>query len=145
MGQTGVDGVDTPLHAVIFRVAFPGIDPAARLDQIVKAALFAPAAGVDPNRADAQIMGQIDAVDRVVDMLLTFFGALPDKILVDAQIVDVETQVEGVALEFLKVAALFTGQLTLKDFNPMQAQAVGRIQDSFDRGFFWEEVPVGVG
>ena len=124
MGQTGVDGVDAPLHAVIFRVAFPRIDPAAGLDQVIKAALFAPAARVDANRTDPQVVGQVDAVDGVVDMLLPLFSGLPNKILVDAQVVDVETQVEGVALELLKVTALFTGQLLLKDLNAMQPQVV---------------------
>ena len=90
--------VDAPFHTIVFGIPFPRLDPAFGLDQIIEAALLAPTARIDPNRPNPHLVGQVNAANGVVNVLLPFGSVLPHKVLMDAQIVHVQAEAEGVAL-----------------------------------------------
>ena len=144
VGDAGGDGIGTPLETVVMGVALPGIDPAFGLDQLVEAAAFAPAARVDANRRATQLMGQVDAVERVVDVLLTLLRLGPYKVLMDAQVVDVEAQTKGMAFELLQIGRRIRLHLTMEDLYAVQPQFRRFIHDSFDGHPLRQKMPIGI-
>ena len=144
MGQTGVDGVYAPLEAIFFGMAFPGLHPAARLDQIIKAALLAPAARVYADGANAHFVGQVNAAQRVVNVLLALCCIFPHKILVNAQVINVQPQLECLPLNALHIAVLFAFHLAMQQLHAVQTQCVRLLQHIGDGRLLWRKMPIGI-
>ena len=126
--------VDDPAESVVHGEALPRLHPALGLDEIVEAALFAKAAGVDPDRRDPHLVGQIDAVQCVVDVLLAHVGIVVDKVLVNREVVEVEAQGEGAAFELLQVGVLLRFHLAVEDFHARSAPVRRRRRERFRSG-----------
>jgi hypothetical protein len=67
-----------------------------------------------------------------------------DKILVDGEIVEIQSQVEGVALEGLQITRLFRFHLPVEDLHAGQFQRVGGVKHLFDGIFLRLKVPIGI-
>ena len=116
--QAALDGVRHPTEAVIHREPFPRLNPPLRLDQIVEAALFAEAARVHSDRRYAHFVGEIDAVESVVDVLLAHVCIVVYKVLVNREVVKVEAESEGMSLEPLQIRVLLRFHLTVQYLHP---------------------------
>jgi hypothetical protein len=56
----------------------------------------------------------------VLHIFLAQDRIIPNKILMDAQVVEVQAQAQGVTFEALQIAVLFTGQLAVEQLNANQ-------------------------
>ena len=140
--QTALNCVDHPPKGVVHRVTFPRLHPSLGLDQVVEAALFAEAARVDADRRNPHLVRQIDAVQRVVDMLLAHVRVVVDKVLMDRQIVQVQPQRERLPLELLQVGVLLRFHLPVQNLHTVQAQRRRRVEHALDRGLLLGEMPI---
>jgi hypothetical protein len=68
--QALAQAVDDPRETVLVRVALDRRLDAALLHELIEVLACPPGAGVHAHGRDAELVGQLDAVDRVIDVAL---------------------------------------------------------------------------
>ena len=84
-GQTFLNGIDAPLEALVLRMAGQHRLNAARSHEGVKGLDGTPAAGVEADAGDAQLVRQLEAFHGVINVALAFLGIRADEALVNGQ------------------------------------------------------------
>src|SRR5437867_1572779 len=152
LGQTFLDAIDAPLEAVVFGVTGQDRLFTAGLHEFVEGLNRVPAARVEANAGNAQLVGNLNALLRVFDLLLTKLGARVDEVLVNREGNQAHAAGEGVAFELAQVGAMVRRQrilfgnvhLAVKDVHALDAQHGGLVDDGLNGDLHRLEVPVGV-
>ena len=145
MGEALPNGLDAPGDGVFFAVSLERRLLAFRLHQLVKRSDRAPTSGIEPDRRNAHLMRQVDAMLRMIDRLAPLGGLGIHEILMDRQHDQIESGLERPPLQSVHVAGAFLLHLPVQDFNAVEAHRRGMIDHFLDRVLRLAEMPVGVG
>src|SRR3954451_6783481 len=118
--------------------ALPGHEVVERLDR-------APAAGVDPHGGDAQPVGQVDLVERLLDVgaAQVLVGAY--EALVGREAHEAQAQRVGPALDALEGGVRLVPHLDVEDLDAVEAHGGGLVDAVLDPESLAPELPEGVG
>src|SRR5213075_1805794 len=150
-GQTPLNAVQTPLKTFFFGVAGQDRFDAAvghegvEIDRV-------PASGVDPNAGDAELIGDLNALLRVLDIFTDNFRFRADKILVSREADQVNAVGKREPLQFVARRApsrvegglLIDVHLAMENIDSVDADLRGFLDHRFNRNFRWPKVPIGV-
>src|SRR6266498_4140947 len=102
--ETALDAVNTPLEAFLLSVAVQdGFDAAVRHEGVEIHRV--PASGVDADARDAELISDLDAFLRVLDILTDHFRFRADEILVSGEADQINAVGKRAALQFVAVRA----------------------------------------
>jgi len=126
---------------------------AAFLHQFVKVLNGAPAAGIDAQAGDAEVVADFDALFGVLNLASDFGGVGAEKGLVGGEADQVDAVAETLAFELLQVRAMAVGErlplgdvhLPVQNIHAGNAEVGGLINDRFDRNFRVAKMPVRIG
>ena len=90
-------------------------------------------------------MGQLHAVNGVIDILLPILRLGLHKTLMDGQSHQSHAIHKRVPLELPQVIHLFTGHLHVQHIHPLHAQFCGVVDYLFDGIFVARKMPIGIG
>src|SRR5207302_2735770 len=151
-GQATVNAVDTPLESFLLSVAGDDrLEAAIRHERIEIHRV--PAAGVDANARDAELIGDLEAFLRVFDVLTYGFGFRTDKVLMRPKADQIDTAREVEPFQFVTIRAaggierrfLLQVHLPMENVHPFNPNGSGLLYDGFNGGLRRPKVPVGVG
>jgi hypothetical protein len=150
--QAALDAFDAPLEAFLFGVAREHwLDPPV-LHQLIEVLRRPPPPRVDADRGTAQLVGDLDALLRVLDVLGEFVGLRLHKALVRGHAGNGQPVEEGVTLELAQVRTprriqwrLFgDGHLLVEDVHAGDSERGRLVHDRLDGDLLGAEMPVRV-
>jgi len=138
--QATLDAIDHPFEPILLRVAWQDVFDAAVLHQFIKIGDGAPPAGVDTHRGDAQLITNLDALFRVLNIGCQLGGVGCKKRLVCGEANQIDTVAKGLPLEFLQITPVLGRErfllrqvhLLMQDVQPFSAEFGRLIDDGFD-------------
>ena len=137
--------VDHPLEAALVVIALERRFDALVFHQLVEILAGAPGAGVHPHGGDAHGIGQFNAPDGVVDVLLAHLLVRRQKSLMGGEAAQVQAEQESPALEPLEVVVAFLLHLAVQDLHAVKAHFSSQVDTGLDAAqLLVAELPVRV-
>ena len=144
-GQQLLDRPDDPAERLLVGVALQGrLDPLLR-HEVVERLDRAPAAGVDPHGGDAQPVGQVDLVERLLDVGAPQVRVGADEPLVGREAHQRQAERMGPALDLLEGGVGLVLHLDVEDLDAVEAHGGGLVDAGLDAEPLAPELPERVG
>src|SRR5262245_53348723 len=144
--QTSAQAINDPLETILIRVTFDRRLDATVFHQLVEILARVPGPCIDAHGGNAKLVSELDAMNRVIDILLPLGRIGIKKSLMDRQTAQIEAEKKGPAFEFLKILVGFVRHLTMQEFDSVEAHVGGEINARLQAPILLIlELPKGVG
>ena len=153
MRQAFLKTLDAPSETFLLSISRKHRFLPARLHQVIERCDSVPPSRVDANTGNPEQGGDIDALDRVLNLPLSDSRIGIDKILMNGEAHQRNTISEGMLFKVGQIGPMLCSErflfgnvhLTMQDIHPFSAQGGSPFDDLMNCHFGISEMPIGVG